>query len=72
MHADLILVLDGGRVIQRGTHEQLVARAGLYQTLWRIQTELVDLASESSDADAAMSDRLTEGSSTAVLEVRDV
>ena len=35
--ADLILVLDGGRVIQRGTHAELSQQAGLYRTLWEIQ-----------------------------------
>ncbi len=29
-HADEILVLDGGRVVERGTHDELVARGGLY------------------------------------------
>ena len=31
--ADQILVLDGGRIVQRGTHETLLARDGLYRTL---------------------------------------
>lgn len=30
-HADQILVLDNGKIVQRGTHEQLAAEAGLYQ-----------------------------------------
>jgi ATP-binding cassette subfamily B protein len=29
-HADEILVLDGGRVVERGTHDELVAKGGLY------------------------------------------
>jgi ATP-binding cassette subfamily B multidrug efflux pump len=29
-HADEILVLDGGRVVERGTHAELVAKGGLY------------------------------------------
>ena len=29
--ADQILVLDGGQIVQRGTHSQLMAQEGLYQ-----------------------------------------
>ena len=35
--ADLILVLDDGRVVERGTHDALVARDGLYAGLYRKQ-----------------------------------
>ncbi len=37
-HAHRILVLDDGRVVQSGTHDELVAQAGIYQKLWCIQT----------------------------------
>ena len=40
MHADKILVLDAGQVIQGGTHESLLAEEGMYKRLWRIQTSL--------------------------------
>lgn len=36
--ADLILVLDQGRVVQRGTHPELLRRKGLYQELYREHT----------------------------------
>ena len=35
--ADLILVLDGGRILERGTHEALLAAGGLYEELYRRQ-----------------------------------
>lgn len=34
---DEIVVLDNGRVIQRGTHAQLLREPGLYQRLWHLQ-----------------------------------
>ncbi|HEX7090969.1 MAG TPA: ABC transporter ATP-binding protein [Longimicrobiales bacterium] len=35
--ADQILVLEAGRIVERGTHEQLLARGGLYRHLYRLQ-----------------------------------
>ncbi|MEZ5275286.1 MAG: ABC transporter ATP-binding protein [Opitutaceae bacterium] len=39
-HADRIIVLEAGRVIQEGRHEDLIVQDGLYQRLWRIQSSL--------------------------------
>jgi ABC-type multidrug transport system fused ATPase/permease subunit len=35
--ADQILVLDKGRIVDRGTHEDLLARPGLYREMWELQ-----------------------------------
>lgn len=38
MHADLIIVLDGGRIVEQGTHQELLSRSGLYRTMVELQT----------------------------------
>lgn len=37
-HADCIHLLEGGRIVESGTHEELLARNGGYAALWRLQT----------------------------------
>ena len=37
-HADTIHVIDGGRIAESGTHDQLLALDGIYASLWRLQT----------------------------------
>jgi subfamily B ATP-binding cassette protein MsbA len=43
-HADLILVLDAGRIVQSGRHEELLAEGGLYRHLHRLQFSVEDEA----------------------------
>lgn len=39
MNADLILVMDGGSIVERGTHADLLAADGAYANMWRLQQE---------------------------------
>ncbi len=36
-HADQVLVMDQGRIVERGTHQELLALGGLYEHLYRMQ-----------------------------------
>ena len=49
-----IAVMDAGRIVETGTHEQLLARGGLYAQLWQRQSggflELTAVDAETSDA----------------------
>ena len=45
-NADLLLVLDEGRVAERGTHEELLDQEGLYETLWSVHIGETEGATE--------------------------
>jgi subfamily B ATP-binding cassette protein MsbA len=48
VEADIIYVMDQGRVVEQGSHRALIAEGGLYATLWAMQTA----ASAEEDEDA--------------------
>lgn len=39
-HVDRIFVLDGGRLVEEGTHDTLLARSGVYRTLYNAQFQI--------------------------------
>jgi len=39
VHADNIIVLDQGKIVEQGTHLELMAKGGLYASLWARQRE---------------------------------
>ncbi len=56
-HADLILVVDDGRIVQRGTHRELLAAGGLYAELYRTQfADTVTEVEQAVDADGLPGD----------------
>lgn len=40
MTADLVLVMDNGRIVQRGTHDTLMAEPGIYQDTYNLQARI--------------------------------
>ncbi len=51
MKADLILVMDNGRIIQKGSHQELIQQDGVYRSIFDIQTRIEeDLQKEISSA----------------------
>jgi ATP-binding cassette subfamily B protein len=42
MNADLVLVLENGRIVQRGTHDTLVNVPGMYQRIYDLQSRIED------------------------------
>ena len=40
-HADQIIILDKGQIVERGTHRELLAKKGLYKKLWAEQEKTV-------------------------------
>jgi ATP-binding cassette subfamily B protein len=49
MHADEIVVLDHGSIIERGTHAALMAADGYYAELYRMQTSISDEAAPAAE-----------------------
>jgi ATP-binding cassette subfamily B protein len=39
MNADEILVLDAGRIVERGTHRALLDQSGMYAQMWALQQQ---------------------------------
>ncbi len=46
MNADNIIVMDAGRILESGTHEELLMRGGIYKKIYDIQTEGGDFDAE--------------------------
>ncbi|WP_246088449.1 ABCB family ABC transporter ATP-binding protein/permease [Phreatobacter stygius] len=61
--ADEIIVLDGGRVAERGTHGELLARGGLYAGLWNRQREAAEAQEKIAGLDRGVPARAQEPAS---------
>jgi ATP-binding cassette subfamily B protein len=60
--ADQILVMDAGRIIERGTHRELLARNGAYAQMWALQQQEESKQSQSRPAGAPQAETLLQTS----------
>jgi len=56
VHADVILVLENGRIVERGRHDRLIGAGGSYSRLWRSQTGGAGAAPAVAEAQACAPD----------------
>ena len=57
MNADLVLVLENGRIVQRGTHDTLVNVPGTYQRIYDLQSHIEDELADDLATVAAVNER---------------
>lgn len=50
VESDMILVLEAGELVERGTHDELLAKDGLYASMWWLQQDTRDAETDESDA----------------------
>ncbi|MFZ1989158.1 MAG: ABC transporter ATP-binding protein/permease [Alphaproteobacteria bacterium] len=53
VNADQILVMDDGRIVEKGTHPELLKQGGLYASLWNRQRELDEVTHRLEEIEAA-------------------
>ena len=58
MNADQILVLENGRITQRGTHRELVKQEGLYKNIYDLQAKIeTEVEREVADNQVAINEK---------------
>jgi len=67
--ADMILVMEDGRIVERGTHEELLARRGLYKEIYNLQ--LIDHAEFSEEAESMEEENILPLKDREDVEVND-
>jgi ATP-binding cassette subfamily B protein len=63
MNADQIFVMNHGKICQSGNHDQLINQEGMYQRIWKLQSELEESLQKELDEDSEIqTDNLSEDS----------
>jgi ABC-type cobalamin/Fe3+-siderophores transport system ATPase subunit len=72
MRADKILVLDKGRIIQQGTHRELMAQDGIYRQIYDLQARIEEEVSATNGRGKAVNGKNGKSDNSPIHSIKEI